>query len=48
MGYCLKHSQNYNEQMGGFCVYCGAPESLIKTQTSTNMEEIDEKDRDGD
>ena len=38
MGYCMTHNQSYNEQSGGFCPYCGSPEKMMRTWTSTGTE----------
>ncbi len=35
MGFCIKHSQSYEEKLGGFCVYCGNPANITRPYASS-------------
>jgi translation initiation factor 2 beta subunit (eIF-2beta)/eIF-5 len=38
MGYCLVHNQSYCEHLGGYCTYCGPPETKQITYDSTSVD----------
>ena len=38
MGYCITHNQSYEENLGGYCTYCGKPNQQ-KTFVTNNTNE---------
>jgi len=37
MGHCFIHNQSYNENLGGFCPYCGAPKQETRTVSEISV-----------
>jgi len=37
MAICITHNQSYNENLSGFCPYCGPPEFETKTTTDIKI-----------
>lgn len=36
MAFCFKHNQTYDENNGGYCIYCGKPNVESKTITTSD------------